>query len=308
MLNELKRQVLAANLSLPAYGLVTFTGQRLGDRPPERAGGDQVSGIAYEAMTLEDLVVVDLEGKVREGHRKPSSDTATHWRCTAPSPILAAWCTPTAATPPSGRRPGSRSRRWAPPTPTTFTATFLHPADERGGDRRRLRGETGKVIIETFNRAGRDPQQVPGVLVYSHGPFAGARTRRMRCTTRWCWKRWRSWQWRRASWRRPSPRCSRSYWINISCASTANTPTTGNSARQRFNSEPVKNSLRTGNSPRGLLMALNSSSAAISPVSAYRDTPRNVQAVAPRAAVRLSRRTSLAHKAPSRGRWRWRPA
>ena len=44
MLNELKRQVLAANLSLPAYGLVTFTGQRLGDRPPERAGGDQAFG------------------------------------------------------------------------------------------------------------------------------------------------------------------------------------------------------------------------------------------------------------------------
>lgn len=79
MLNELKRQVLAANLSLPAYGLVTFTWGNVS--AIDRQSGLVVikpSGIAYEAMTLEDLVVVDLEGKVREGHRKPSSDTATH--------------------------------------------------------------------------------------------------------------------------------------------------------------------------------------------------------------------------------------
>lgn len=79
MLNELKRQVLAANLSLPAYGLVTFTWGNVS--AIDRQSGLVVikpSGIAYEAMTLADLVVVDLEGKVREGHRKPSSDTATH--------------------------------------------------------------------------------------------------------------------------------------------------------------------------------------------------------------------------------------
>lgn len=79
MLNELKREVLAANLSLPAYGLVTFTWGNVS--AIDRQSGLVVikpSGIAYEAMTLEDLVVVDLEGKVREGHRKPSSDTATH--------------------------------------------------------------------------------------------------------------------------------------------------------------------------------------------------------------------------------------
>lgn len=128
MLNELKRQVLAANLSLPAYGLVTFTWGNVS--AIDRQSGLVVikpSGIAYEAMTLADLVVVDLEGKVREGHRKPHPTPPPTWRCTAPSPISAAWCTPTAATPPSGRRPGSRSRRWAPPTPTTFTATFPVP-------------------------------------------------------------------------------------------------------------------------------------------------------------------------------------
>ena len=174
MLNELKRQVLAANLSLPAYGLVTFTWGNVS--AIDRQSGLVVikpSGIAYEAMTLEDLVVVDLEGKVREGHRKPSSDTATH---------LALY----RAFADIGGVVHTHSRNatiWAPagqPLPalgTTHADYFYgdipctRPMSEAeiAGD---YEGETGKVIIETFKQAGRDPQQVPGVLVYSHGPFA----------------------------------------------------------------------------------------------------------------------------------------
>ncbi|VTR16709.1 L-ribulose-5-phosphate 4-epimerase SgbE [Serratia fonticola] len=70
--------------------------------------------------------------------------------------------------------------------PTIFMATFPVPApmreDEIAGDYER---ETGQVIIETFQQAKRDPQQVPGVLVYSHGPFAWEKRRRMRCIMRW---------------------------------------------------------------------------------------------------------------------------
>lgn len=174
MLNELKRQVLAANLSLPAYGLVTFTWGNVS--AIDRQSGLVVikpSGIAYEAMTLEDLVVVDLEGKVREGHRKPSSDTATH---------LALY----RAFADIGGVVHTRSRNatiWAqagqpiPALGTTHADYFYgdipctRPMSEAeiAGD---YEGETGKVIIETFNQAGRDPQQVPGVLVYSRGPFA----------------------------------------------------------------------------------------------------------------------------------------
>ncbi|RFS88070.1 MULTISPECIES: L-ribulose-5-phosphate 4-epimerase [Serratia] len=174
MLNELKRQVLAANLSLPAYGLVTFTWGNVS--AIDRQSGLVVikpSGIAYEAMTLEDLVVVDLEGKVREGHRKPSSDTATH---------LALYRAFTDI----GGVVHTHSRNatiWAqagqpiPALGTTHADYFYgdipctRPMSEAeiAGD---YEGETGKVIIETFNQAGRDPQQVPGVLVYSHGPFA----------------------------------------------------------------------------------------------------------------------------------------
>ncbi len=174
MLNELKRQVLAANLSLPAYGLVTFTWGNVS--AIDRQSGLVVikpSGIAYEAMTLEDLVVVDLEGKVREGHRKPSSDTATH---------LALY----RAFADIGGVVHTHSRNatiWAqagqpiPALGTTHADYFYgdipctRPMSEAeiAGD---YEGETGKVVIETFNQAGRDPQQVPGVLVYSHGPFA----------------------------------------------------------------------------------------------------------------------------------------
>ncbi|MGP2962339.1 L-ribulose-5-phosphate 4-epimerase [Serratia ureilytica] len=174
MLNELKRQVLAANLSLPAYGLVTFTWGNVS--AIDRQSGLVVikpSGIAYEAMTLADLVVVDLEGKVREGHRKPSSDTATH---------LALY----RAFADIGGVVHTHSRNatiWAqagqpiPALGTTHADYFYgdipctRPMSEVeiAGD---YEGETGKVIIETFKQAGRDPQQVPGVLVYSHGPFA----------------------------------------------------------------------------------------------------------------------------------------
>ncbi|MCA3997755.1 L-ribulose-5-phosphate 4-epimerase [Serratia marcescens] len=173
-MNELKRQVLAANLSLPAYGLVTFTWGNVS--AIDRQSGLVVikpSGIAYEAMTLEDLVVVDLEGKVCEGHRKPSSDTATH---------LALY----RAFADIGGVVHTHSRNatiWAqagqpiPALGTTHADYFYgdipctRPMSEAeiAGD---YEGETGKVIIETFNQAGRDPQQVPGVLVYSHGPFA----------------------------------------------------------------------------------------------------------------------------------------
>ncbi|MBH2747872.1 L-ribulose-5-phosphate 4-epimerase [Serratia marcescens] len=173
-MNELKLQVLAANLSLPAYGLVTFTWGNVS--AIDRQSGLVVikpSGIAYEAMTLEDLVVVDLEGKVREGHRKPSSDTATH---------LALY----RAFADIGGVVHTHSRNatiWAqagqpiPALGTTHADYFYgdipctRPMSEAeiAGD---YEGETGKVIIETFNQAGRDPQQVPGVLVYSHGPFA----------------------------------------------------------------------------------------------------------------------------------------
>ena len=79
MLEELKQQVLEANLLLPKYGLVTFTWGNVSGI--DRASGLVVikpSGVPYEGMSVEDMVVVDLDGKVVEGKWKPSSDTPTH--------------------------------------------------------------------------------------------------------------------------------------------------------------------------------------------------------------------------------------
>ena len=79
MLEELKREVCEANLLLPKYGLVTFTWGNVSGI--DRETGLMVikpSGVPYEGMTVEDMVVVDLDGKVVEGKWKPSSDTATH--------------------------------------------------------------------------------------------------------------------------------------------------------------------------------------------------------------------------------------
>jgi L-ribulose-5-phosphate 4-epimerase len=80
MLEELKQQVLEANLLLPKYGLVTFTWGNVSGIDREK--GIIVikpSGVEYDGMTAEDMVAVDLEtGKVVEGRYKPSSDTPTH--------------------------------------------------------------------------------------------------------------------------------------------------------------------------------------------------------------------------------------
>lgn len=80
MLNELKQQVLAANLALPRHNLVTFTWGNVS--AIDRQKGLLVikpSGVEYASMTLDDMVVVELEsGNVVEGSKKPSSDTDTH--------------------------------------------------------------------------------------------------------------------------------------------------------------------------------------------------------------------------------------
>ena len=79
MLEKLKQDVLEANLLLPKYGLITFTWGNVSEI--DRESGLVVikpSGVPYDGMTAEDMVVVDLDGNVVEGKWKPSSDTPTH--------------------------------------------------------------------------------------------------------------------------------------------------------------------------------------------------------------------------------------
>ena len=124
MLTQLKQQVLEANLDLPRHKLVTFTWGNVSAVDRERGlVVIKPSGVEYEHMTAEDMVVVDLaSGRTVEGVKNRRRTPPPIWRCTANSPISAASCTPIRATPPSGRRPGWISPLGEPPTPTTFMA------------------------------------------------------------------------------------------------------------------------------------------------------------------------------------------
>ena len=175
MLEQLKKQVLEANLLLPKYGLVTFTWGNVSGI--DRESGLVVikpSGVPYEGMTEEDMVVVDLDGKRVEGKWKPSSDTPTHVELYKAFPALGGivhthsrWATTFAQAgldiPAMGTTHGDY---FYGDIPCTRKMTPQEIAGE-------YEKETGRVIIETF--AGKSPADIPGVTVHSHGPFAWGR-------------------------------------------------------------------------------------------------------------------------------------
>lgn len=175
MLEQLKKQVLEANLLLPKYGLVTFTWGNVSGI--DRESGLMVikpSGVPYEGMTEEDMVVVDLDGKRVEGKWKPSSDTPTHVELYKAFPALGGivhthsrWATTFAQAgldiPAMGTTHGDY---FYGDIPCTRKMTPQEIAGE-------YEKETGRVIIETF--AGKSPADIPGVTVHSHGPFAWGR-------------------------------------------------------------------------------------------------------------------------------------
>ena len=172
MLEELKQQVLEANLLLPKYGLVTFTWGNVSGIDRERGlVVIKPSGVPYEGMTAEDMVIVDMDGNVVEGKWKPSSDTPTHLELYKAFPSCGGivhthsrWATTFAQAgmdiPAMGTTQGDYFYGSIPCT-RPMTDAEIAGAYEK---------ETGKVIVETF--ADKDPAAVPGVLVYSHGPFA----------------------------------------------------------------------------------------------------------------------------------------
>lgn len=120
MLEELKRQVLEANLLLPKHGLITFTWGNVSGI--DRASGLVVikpSGVSYDGMTVGDMVVVDLDGKVVEGKWKPSSDTPTHVELYRAFPGSAASSTRTPAGQRALHRRASASSLWVRRRATT---------------------------------------------------------------------------------------------------------------------------------------------------------------------------------------------
>ena len=173
MLKELRKEVYEANMELPARGLVTYTWGNVSGI--DRQTGYMVikpSGVKYEELKPEDLVITDLEGTIVEGRLRPSSDTATHLELYKAFPEIggivhthSTWAT-----------------AWAQacrdlPLYGTTQADYFYGAvccsrqltgEEIAGEYEK---NTGLVIVETLHDRGIQPLSNPAVLVASHGPF-----------------------------------------------------------------------------------------------------------------------------------------
>jgi len=173
MLEELKQEVLEANLLLPKHHLVTFTWGNVSGIDREKGlFVIKPSGVPYETLSLEDLVVLDLEGNIVEGNLRPSSDTPTHLALYKAFPEIGGivhthspWATMWAQ---AGRSIPALGTTHADyfygeiPCTRSLTKDEIQNAYEL---------ETGNVIIETFQTGGLDPVAMPGVLVRQHAPF-----------------------------------------------------------------------------------------------------------------------------------------
>ena len=173
MLEKLKEEVCRANLELPKYGLVTFTWGNVSG--VDREKGLMVikpSGVSYDNMCADDMVVVSLEtGEKVEGRWKPSSDTPTHVVLYNAFKNIGGivhthsrWATSFAQAgvgiPAYGTTQGDYFYGEIP-------CTRKMTADEIMGEYEK---ETGNVIVERFKSLS--PDDIPAVLVNSHGPFA----------------------------------------------------------------------------------------------------------------------------------------
>ncbi len=172
MLENLKESVLKANSDLPKYGLVTFTWGNVSGIDREKGlVVIKPSGVGYDTMSVEDMVVIDLDGNLVEGKWKPSSDTPTHLVLYKAFPHIGGivhthsrWATSWA-----------QAGRAIPAYGTTHGDYFygeipcsrkMTPEEING----EYEKETGNVIVEAFSNI--PAEDVPSVLVNSHGPFS----------------------------------------------------------------------------------------------------------------------------------------
>jgi L-ribulose-5-phosphate 4-epimerase len=167
----LRHEVLAANLALKAHGLVTLTWGNVSAIDRSRGVvAIKPSGVDYEAMTVEDIVLVDLDGEVLEGPRRPSSDTPTHLAlyrrfediggvAHTHSTWATAWAQAGRAIPLLGTTHADLSPH---PVPVTRALT---PEEVAGG----YEASTGQVLIEAVGSHG--PLELPCALVRGHAPF-----------------------------------------------------------------------------------------------------------------------------------------
>lgn len=178
MLEQLKNEVCKANLQLKEYGLITLTwGNASAISEDSQYVVIKPSGVSYDDMTADMMVVTDLDGNVVEGSLRPSSDLATHLELYKNFPEIRSvvhthsrWATATA-----------QAERDIPCFGTTHADHFYGSVpcsrhltkDEIETDYER---NTGKVIVETLQGANIDPMAIPAILVCKHGPFTWGAT------------------------------------------------------------------------------------------------------------------------------------
>lgn len=173
MLEELKKRVYEANMLLPKYGMVVFTWGNVSEI--DRESGIlaiKPSGVDYDTLTPDDMVLVNLKGEVVEGHYKPSSDTATHVELYKAFPEIGGivhthseWATSWAQ---AGRSIPCYGTTHADymygeiPCVRNLTQEELDEGYEKN---------TGVLIADHFKENNIDPAAMPAVLCKNHGPF-----------------------------------------------------------------------------------------------------------------------------------------
>ncbi|MCJ0953057.1 L-ribulose-5-phosphate 4-epimerase [Mammaliicoccus sciuri] len=172
-LTQMRENVYQANIQLPKYNLVKFTWGNASEI--NRDLGIIVikpSGVDYDKLTPENMVVTDLDGNVLEGTLNPSSDLQTHLELYKAWPEIGGivhthsteavgWAQSGLDIPFLGT---THADYFYGPIPCTRPLTYNEVADA-------YERETGKVIIETFKERQLDPTSIPGVIVSNHGPF-----------------------------------------------------------------------------------------------------------------------------------------
>lgn len=173
MLNELKKEVFNANLELVKQGLVIYTWGNVSGIDREKGlVVIKPSGVSYDSMTADDMVVVDLEGNIVEGDLNPSSDTPTHLALYklfkdiegvvhTHSEYATSWAQAGCDIPSYGTTHADYFHGDIPCT-RKLTKEEINNNYEF---------ETGNVIIETIKERKYKPLEMPGVIVFNHGPF-----------------------------------------------------------------------------------------------------------------------------------------
>jgi L-ribulose-5-phosphate 4-epimerase len=175
-LKSLREEVLEANLELVRRGLVLFTfGNASGISRDEGIVAIKPSGVPYDTMKPEDLVLTDLDGKIVEGSLRPSSDLPTHLILYKSFPPIGG----VAHTHSRSATSWAQAQREIPCFGTTHADYFHGPVPvtkplTAGQIRTHYELNTGLAIVRTIGK--RDPLSTPGILVSGHAPFCWGKT------------------------------------------------------------------------------------------------------------------------------------